>query len=96
MKHKIYLADASKGLIQEFNEFLRTKGISTEKMPFIVKKVQFALDEYVPDGITGVGSNAAKKCVKWDSKLVERTDPNTGKKYWQLVEWCVKYEDEEE
>lgn len=92
MKHKEYLAEASKGLIQEFNEFLKTKGISTNEMPFIVKKVQFALDDNLPDHIANAGLNVSRRCVKWDSKLVERKDPTTGKKYWQLVEWCLQYE----
>ena len=96
MKHKKYLAEASKGLINEFNEFLKTKGISTQEMSFVVKKVQFALDDNTTDGIAEVGLNVGRKCVKWDSKLVERTDPTTGKKYWQLVESCLQYEGEEQ
>lgn len=94
MKHKKYLAEASKGLTQEFNYFLKAKGISTEEMPFIIKKVQFALDDTFPVGIGDTTVNAVRKCLKWDSKLVERTDPTTGKKYWQLVEMCVQYEGE--
>lgn len=94
MKHKKFLAEASKGLFQEFNEFIKTKGISTQEMPFIIKKVQFEIDDDQLNDIVEPTLNVGKRCVKWDSKLVERTDPTTGKKYWQLIEWCVQYENE--
>lgn len=92
MKPKKYLAETSKGLIHEFNEFLKEKGISNLEMPFIITKLQFALDEDRSYNFTE--SNNEKVCIEWDSKLVERTNPKTGKKYWQLVERCVRYEEE--
>ena len=95
MTHKKHLTAASKGLAQEFNKLLIEKGISTTEMPFTIKKIQFELNEYSFSNNTDFSLVEAKKCVKWDSKLVERTDPKSKKKYWQLVEWCVQYEDEE-
>ena len=88
MKPKDYLANQSKGLIEEFNQILKNHGITTKEMPFFISKVQFGLQENLSRGI-----NAEKKCVEWDSKLVERTNPVTRKKYWLLERYCVKYED---
>lgn len=92
MIYKKHLAETTKGLIQEFNEFLKVKKISNNEMPFIVKKVQFVLDDNINENFSLVPT---KKCVKWDSKVVERTDPTSGKKYWHLVEWCVEYKNEQ-
>ncbi len=89
MTHKKYLAEASKGLIQELNEFLKTKGISNQEKPFIIKKLQVELDDNAPNKIV---NSKHRNCLKWDSRWVERTDPTTKKKYWQLEKYCVQFE----
>ena len=89
MKHKDHLAKTSKGLIKKFNQTLKKRGIATKEMPFFIKKVQFGLQE-APSGPT------ERKCIQWDSKLVQRTNPTTGEKYWQLEDYCVKFADDED
>jgi hypothetical protein len=95
MTHKKHLTEGSKGLTQDLNKLLIEKGISTTEMPFTIKKIQFELNEYSSSDNINFNLAENKKCVKWDSKLVERTDKKTKKKYWQLIEWCVQYEGEE-
>jgi hypothetical protein len=93
MKSKDYLVEKSKGLLQELNQFLEMKGIATKEMPFFIRKVQFGLKESLSHTANKKGIKKERKCVQWDSRLVERTNPATGEKYWLLEEWCIRYED---
>jgi hypothetical protein len=93
MDPKEYLKESSEHLLEKFNRFLIAEGIANTKYPFYIKKVQIALGELTKSGmVTANVSSAARKCAEWDSKLVERTHPVTKEKYWELVQWCKRYE----
>jgi hypothetical protein len=95
MNPKEYLSESSGNLLEKLNSYLTEIGIADQEHPFYIKKIQLGLGGQAASGFAPTRmNNVERKCVEWDSKLVERTHPVTKEKYWELVQWCKRYEDE--
>ena len=93
MEEKKHIEKKSDRLLDIFNEILRKEGISTDEMPFYINKIQFRIRKTNAATAAVDNPQAVRKCVKWEKKLVKRTDPHTGETIIQLERVCVQYED---
>ena len=99
MSIKKHIAANSDGLFAIINQILREKGISTNEFPLSVNKLSLKLPKTEDADIANIANIAAdnlteRRCVEFKTKLIKMKDPHTGHTIVQMIEECVKWEDD--